>query len=291
MEIGLDFNDKQYGECLGLRLSILDFGNTIIYGDNIDKVDIVVTDKVNEYLDNRIIYLSGNINDPLSVFSPSSRIYEAIQRKYRENTGVVSLNLINQMKSISFFSLFGGAGTSSISITFSRLLRLTGKNVMYITNTHDYFEGILHNPYSKIRLNYEIFKGENINIEEFIAIDKYSLSIIELSDLNIVNNVIEKISELNKYEYYVIDYGTSYSKIGSNDYMVVNIEDMRVNEMNLLDGTKVIINRCNEESIEGYKVPFDRNSFTVNNKIDIALDDKFSRSISKIVRDYLDEYK
>ena len=293
MEIKLELYDHQYGENLLNRLLILDSGNIFITDSDCEEYDVLITDNKEHISSNKTVFLSDSINYPISIYSSSSIIYEEILRVFERNTGKKSFKKLGGTKVIGFVSPIGGCGVSSISITFSRELRLTGRNVMYITCTSSYYEPKLKESYSKVRLDYDLFKKEKLSLDKYVSIDNYSLSILEVASLDNINHLLEEISSVGKYEYIVIDYGSNTKDAkGDTIYMVISDEDLRSKSLEINDNYILIKNKCMEleNFSKGYYISNDKKSFYLNKIIEILPDAKFSKSINKIMKDYLNEY-
>ncbi|MCQ2555405.1 MAG: hypothetical protein MJ171_07120, partial [Clostridia bacterium] len=207
MEIKFDFSNEIYAEKLIKRLLETTSGLSVADALSED-YDVLLTDRYQHVADERTVYLSDLLTDPVSIYSSTDAIRDYAVSVYEKNSGKLFRTVKRKKRTVSFYSEFGGSGCTSVALTYSRCLALNGKKTVFITKGNSYIPEEKKRRAKSLKLNYRLHSGKGESITSFMEEDMYGLYVIYVADFSQIEKLAASIGSLNEFDWIVIDYGT-----------------------------------------------------------------------------------
>ena len=280
IRVALTLKNKNYARDLAKRLLEISDGLEIeIFSYNSyiskEKFDIIITD------------------DNIDIFKPVRALFNDIVTNYQEKYGKFFITSGDKkLRICSFRSETGGAGTTSIAISFAKSIALlsTMNKVLYIStsrknNLNQYMNAQQNYIRRSEELYYLIRKGKSANLDNYILHDLDGVDYLQIN--NSIYPLLEAIPDISEYSHVIIDLGTNEKlEIDCESYFIRNEMDKRSIAFSNEDEEKIIINNC-EKMTNSFMIPFSPESFEFKNGyVDILKEGTFYRTVRAIARDY-----
>lgn len=280
IRVAFTLKNKNYARDLAKRLSEISGGLEIeIFSYNSyvskDNYDIIISD------------------DNINIFEPVRTLLNDIVTSYQEQSGkyFISSRELN-MRIYSFRSETGGAGTTSIAISFAKSIALlsTKNKVLCISiprknNLESYINAQPNYIRKSEELYYLIRKGKSANLDNYILHD---LDGVDYLQINIpLEPVLEAIQDISEYTHVIIDLGTNnLISMDCISFLVKNKMDSRNPYFSCREDEIIIMNK-NDNQSDLITIPFSPDSFeSQNGYIEILKEGTFYRTVRKIARDF-----
>ena len=261
---------------------------------NGNKEDVTIQVKPDRDLAHCIISNRSDNKDKIIFYqyAPAKLILNFIISRYEEKTGIpFGKSTDKKIKIYGFYSMSGGSGTTSVALSFARLLSANEtENTIFLTRFDDlmmYQNFTVFPLKSSFQFQYNTTRNRVISFKEYIYEDKFGLNYF-ISPIP-ENEIIRKIEKHSNYKHVVVDFGKNIPPVQCNHtFCVMSWDDKRTELVKVDNQHKLVINKSIESKgfPEKYLIPLDSKSFKIKNgKIDISLDMAFGGTLRKIVED------
>ncbi len=296
LKIQIDTLDKAYSRALARRFTELSSRLEILTYRSDEEYDVLITDKTEYFTINAkedtILFLEED-----DKYLPASILLERAVTIYDKNNKTsFHAGEESKLKSIYFNSPFGGSGTTSIALTFARLLMQMNLNTLFtsIDPLEDFkrYLPICQEPLkNKEQIEYLLSSKRDMILEEFLLRDRYGLSILPLSNMQSMLQIESYIRNRNKYDFLVIDCGRSNIITGGDyQFTIVSANDSRTHPNTPNESQIYNMSTGNGLTSNGLSIAYDPKSFCVlEGCIDIRMDGVFCQGVESIVKRCFDE--